>query len=214
MLVPCKHKNVLTLCVPHTGASVWPLALIFDHKVWIQDAPFDLMSWWFLVVSSTTTERLGNHHPQDWEPTAPFHTHSGCVIIFCIFNYSCLLWDRKCTCPQRNWKSPVMLSAGQVPNILCCFLGIPDRNPIFWALLLSSLLEWLEGICLLVAKPRRSCLGRSTRTLWGSRTCSFACQANWEQRMWRMQLENTRRGRASVPTILISHRHYKPDSLF
>lgn len=31
-LVPCKHKNVPTLCVPPTGVSVWPLALFVDHK--------------------------------------------------------------------------------------------------------------------------------------------------------------------------------------
>lgn len=34
----------------------------------------------FLVISRTTTARLGNLHPQDWEPTIPFHTHGGCVM--------------------------------------------------------------------------------------------------------------------------------------
>lgn len=177
----------------------WP------QTVWTQDTSFDLMPWWFLVISSTTTERLGSLHPQDWEPTIPLHTHSGCVmynLYFPLFlhveGYGMHMPLGELEIPfdpqHRTGSQHFVFSPGY-PRCESHFASTPVQLPP-------------EG------KPRRSWLGGSARTLWGSRICSFVYQANWEQRRWRMRpfaIRNVRRGRTSFPTILTSHGHYKPD---
>lgn len=69
------------LCVPPTGASGWSLALLTTNSL---DTRCIIRSY-ALVMSSTTTERLGNLHPQDWESTLPFHTYGDCVVYILYF---------------------------------------------------------------------------------------------------------------------------------
>lgn len=163
-----------SLCPSYRSLWVVSCPLFWPPTVWTQDASCDLMPWWYQAQPQRV---WGTFTPKTGSLPFPFTHMVSVLCIFCIFNYSCMVRGRECTWPQGNWKPPLTLSTGQVPNILCCLLGTPDGNPIFQALLLSSLLQ---------AKPRRRWIGGSARTLWGSRTCSSVYQTNWEQGRWRM----------------------------
>lgn len=74
----------------YSVCSSWSLCvtscpLFWPQKIWRQEALFNLMPRWFLVVSNTTTERLGDLHPQAREPTISFCTHSGYVFYILYF---------------------------------------------------------------------------------------------------------------------------------
>lgn len=188
-----------SLC--HLLPSFWP------QTVWRQEALFNPTPRQLLVVSNTTTERLGNLHPRAKEPTVSFHTHRGYVIYILYFALFLDVAGQVMHMPSGEFEILFDRQHGTGSQPLCVLSRVPQMG-----------FPFPEHSCSAPARrqspqevgsvgvPEPS--GGAGPALLSVKQTENKGGEGWGQ---DLQLENGRKERIGFPIVLISQGHHKLD---